>query len=48
VRAVNFLGLGGVSARLVGGLGTLLGSLITLDNLIPWIAKLLKALNKRG
>ncbi len=48
VRAVNFLGLGGVAARLVGVLGTVLGSLITLDNLIDLLVKGLKALKKRG
>jgi hypothetical protein len=36
VRAVNFLGLGGTTARLLGGLGTLVGSFLGLDNLLSW------------
>jgi hypothetical protein len=47
VRAVNFLGLGGVAARLVGGLGTVAGSLISLDSLIPWLIKGFKSLKKQ-
>ena len=39
VRAVNFLGLGGLAARLLGGLGTLVGSVLGLDNLLPWVIK---------
>ena len=37
VNIVNFLGLGGTPARWVGGLGTLFGSILGLDNVIPWI-----------
>lgn len=37
VEIVNFLGLGGTPARWVGGLGTLVGSIFGLDNVIPWI-----------
>lgn len=36
IEAVNFLGLGGTPARLVGILGTFLGSVLGLDNLISW------------
>ena len=36
IEAVNFLGLGGAPARLVGILGTFLGSVLGLDNLISW------------
>ncbi len=39
VRAVNFLGLGGLAARLLGVLGTLVGSVLGLDNIIPWVIK---------
>lgn len=37
IRAVNFLGLGGLSARLVGGVGTLVGSVLGLDNVLSWL-----------
>lgn len=37
VETVNFLGLGGTSARLLGGVGTLVGSILGLDNVIPWV-----------
>jgi hypothetical protein len=36
IEAVNFLGLGGTPARLVGILGTFIGSVLGLDNLISW------------
>jgi len=36
VETVNFLGLGGSSARLLGTVGTLVGSIVGLDNVIPW------------
>lgn len=39
IEAVNFLGLGGAPARLVGILGTFLGSVLGLDNLISWTWK---------
>jgi hypothetical protein len=42
IEAVNFLGLGGVAARLVGGVGTVVGSLLGLDNLIGWGWKLIR------
>ncbi len=42
VRAVNFLGLGGSAARWLGGLGTLVGSFISLDSLVPWVFKRLR------
>ncbi len=37
VETVNFLGLGGTSARLLGGVGTLVGSILGLDNVISWV-----------
>jgi hypothetical protein len=37
VETVNFLGLGGTPARLLGGVGTLVGSILGLDNVIPWV-----------
>jgi hypothetical protein len=36
IEVVNFLGLGGTPARVVGILGTFLGSVLGLDNLISW------------
>jgi hypothetical protein len=42
VRAVNFLGLGGSAARWLGGLGTLLGSFISFDSIIPWVVNRLR------
>jgi len=45
IQAVDFLGLGGIAARLVGGLGTLVGSVLGLDNLIPWVWKRLRKKN---
>jgi hypothetical protein len=39
IRVVDFLGLGGMPARVVGGIGTLLGSVLGLDNIIPWLWK---------
>ncbi|MBN1146508.1 MAG: hypothetical protein JXA78_04580 [Anaerolineales bacterium] len=40
IEAVNFLGLGGSAARLVGGLGVVVGSLLGLDNLLSGLLKL--------
>jgi hypothetical protein len=37
VQAVNLLGLGGNAARWLGGMGTLVGSFFSLENLLPWI-----------
>jgi hypothetical protein len=37
VETVNFLGLGGTPARLLGGAGALLGSVLGLDNVIPYL-----------
>jgi hypothetical protein len=51
-EAVNFLGLGGAAARLMGGVGVVVGSVLGLDNLVPWFIKLvwprkrLKKMNK--
>jgi hypothetical protein len=40
IEAVNFLGLGGAMARLLGSVGVVIGSVLGLDNLIPWFLKL--------
>lgn len=37
IEAVNFLGLGGTPARILGGLGTLVGSVLGLDNILSWL-----------
>lgn len=37
IQAVNFLGLGGAPARLIGSGGALLGSLLSLDSIVPWL-----------
>jgi hypothetical protein len=42
VQAVNLLGLGGNAARWLGGLGTLAGSFISLENLVPWLIGLVR------
>ena len=42
IQAVNLLGLGGNAARWLGGVGTLAGSFISLENLLPWIVGLLR------
>lgn len=39
INSVNLFGLGGTPARLLGGVGALLGSLLGLDNLFSWIVK---------
>ena len=41
IQAANFLGLSGSAARLFGGVGVLLGSILGLDNLLSWFWKLL-------
>jgi hypothetical protein len=46
IRSVDMLGLTGTPARLVGALGTLVGSALGLDNLVSWIWKLLR--RKKG
>jgi hypothetical protein len=48
VRAVNFLGLGGTTARLLGGLGTLVGSFLGLDSILSWAVGLIKRRLKSG
>jgi hypothetical protein len=42
IEAVNFLGLGGIWARIVGGIGTLVGSVLGLDNVLSWLWKRLR------
>lgn len=37
IQAINFLGLGGTPARVLGGIGALAGSMISLDSLLPWV-----------
>jgi hypothetical protein len=39
IEAVNLLGLGGTPARLIGAVGTALGSLLGLDDLISWVRR---------
>jgi hypothetical protein len=39
IRSVNLLGLSGAPARLLGGIGALVGSFLGLDNVIPWVWK---------
>ncbi len=46
IRSVDLIGLTGVPARIVGVLGTLVGSVLGLDNVISWLWKLLR--NKKG
>jgi hypothetical protein len=41
VQAVNFLGLGGTPARLLGAAGGFIGSLLGLDGVVSWVWKLL-------
>lgn len=41
-KAINFLGLGGTPARILGGVGALLGSVLGLDNVISWVWGLLR------
>jgi hypothetical protein len=36
------LGLSGAPARLLGGVGALLGSVFGLDNVVPWVWKKFK------
>jgi hypothetical protein len=42
IKAINFLGLGGTPARILGGVGALLGSVLGLDNIVSWVWGLLK------
>ena len=42
VQAVNILGLGGNAARWVGGVGTIVGSFFSLENLLHWILNFLR------
>jgi hypothetical protein len=42
IQSVNLLGLGGTPARLLGGIGALAGSVLGLDNVIPWVWKRFK------
>jgi hypothetical protein len=48
IEAVNFLGLGGATARVLGGVGVVIGSVLGLDNLIPWFIKLVWPRKKVG
>jgi hypothetical protein len=42
IQAINFLGLGGMPARILGGVGALLGSVLGLDNIVSWLWGFLK------
>ncbi len=44
IRASNFLGMSGSAARLFGGIGVFLGSILGLDDLISWAWKLFRKL----
>ncbi len=46
IRAVDMLGLTGTPARVLGALGTLVGSALGLDNIVSWIWKLIR--RKKG
>jgi hypothetical protein len=46
IRGVNLFGMSGQTARLVGGVGTLIGSILGLDNVVLWIIGLFR--NRRG
>lgn len=47
IEAVNLLGIGGTPARLMGGLGTLLGSVIGLDDVGKWVLSKLRKRRRR-
>lgn len=48
IEGVNLLGLGGVTARVLGGVGVVLGSFLALDNILSWLWKLVNfSLKKR-
>lgn len=42
VRGIDFLGLSGRPARILGGIGALVGSVISLDNIISWLWNVFK------
>ena len=42
IRAVDLFGLSGAPARWLGALGTLAGSIFGLDNVLPWVWKLIR------
>ncbi len=42
INAVNLFGLGGTPARLLGGVGALLGSILGLDNVLSWAVGAIK------
>ncbi|MBN2550589.1 MAG: hypothetical protein JXB15_15600 [Anaerolineales bacterium] len=46
IQAVNFLGLGGSAARVLGSVGTVVGSVFGLDNLVGWGWQLIR--RRRG
>jgi hypothetical protein len=48
IEAVNFLGLGGNGARLFGVLGSLVGSVLGLDNVISWVWKLFRRRSQKN
>lgn len=47
IEALNFLGLGGTAARVLGSVGVVMGSVLSLDKLILWLWKLLVPREKR-
>jgi len=42
IRSVDLLGLTGTPARVVGVVGTLVGSIFGLDNIVSWLWKMLR------
>jgi hypothetical protein len=46
-QATNFLGLSGVSARVLGGVGTVVGSIFGLDNVLVLLWRRLKKIRNR-
>ena len=44
IQAVNLMGIGGTAARVIGALGVVLGSFLSLDKILAWGAGLLRKL----
>lgn len=42
IRSVDLFGLSGNLARIAGGIGTVIGAALGLDNLIPWIWNMIR------
>ena len=48
VDAVNLLGLGGKSARVIGALGVVVGVILIMDKIIGWLRRFLESLSGRS